>query len=96
MNYQTNLPQKRRKMSNYWIYTVSVTDMRNGNTETTPYFNRRVATSAFRELCEQFGYDWNNVITRYNDELLIAKAGGWSYEFEIKLTETQIIQVIND
>lgn len=80
-------------MSNYWIYTVTVTNLHNGTCETQTYFNRRVATSAFRELCDQNNYDYKNVITRIGDKLLISKSV--SYDYEITLSEEQILKVID-
>lgn len=79
-------------MGNYWIYTVTLTNLESGDSQTIPYFNRRVATSAFRDLCEQHGIEYYNVITREADTLIICK--GLSYEYEILLSEEQIMKVI--
>lgn len=80
-------------MSNYWIYTVTISNLGNGTSETQTYFNLRVATSAFRDLCNENDYEYKNVLCRIGDKLLIAKSV--SYDYEITLSEEQILKVID-
>jgi hypothetical protein len=80
-------------MSNYWIYTVTVTNLENGSYESQAYFSRKIATSAFRELCDEHGYDYRNVIVRRGDKLVIAKS--ISKDYEITICEEQILTVLD-